>query len=98
MKWEAGAVATPFKRRGPGAELMLCSRNGEPVGFIANAQDADFTTSSHKVPKRVVFILTVLGNSISPATLNARGSTTWFSMDGRVGWSVLSYCFAGAQI
>lgn len=98
MKWEAGEVATPFRRRDPGAELLLCYRYGEPVGFIANAQGGDFTTLSYKVPKRVVPTLTVLGNPIAPATLNARGSTTWFSMDGRVGSSVSSYCFADAEI
>ncbi|PZS87787.1 hypothetical protein [Stenotrophomonas maltophilia] len=98
MKWEAGAVATPFKRREPGAELLLCYRYGEPVGFIANAQGADFATFSYKVPKRDVPTLTVLGNSIYPATLNARGSTTWFSMDGRVASSVSSYCFADSEI
>lgn len=36
--------------------------------------------------------------SIAPATLNVRGSTTWFSMDGRATSAVASYCFADADI
>ncbi len=98
MKWEAGSVATPFVRRDPGVELLLCYRYGEPVGFIANADGPYYSTYYYKVPKRVVPTLTVLGNSISPATLNARGSTTWFSMDGRAPSAVASYCFADAEI
>ncbi|HDS1664561.1 TPA: hypothetical protein QEL40_003310 [Stenotrophomonas maltophilia] len=98
MKWEAGAVATPFKKREPGVELLLCYRYGEPVGFIANADGPYYSTYYYKVPKRVVPTLTVLGNSISPATLNPRGSTTWFSMDGRAPSAVASYCFADAEI
>ncbi|MBH1418046.1 hypothetical protein I5U33_07375 [Stenotrophomonas maltophilia] len=98
MKWEAGSVATPFVRRDPGVELLLCYRYGEPVGFIANADGPYYSTYYYKVPKRVVPTLTVLGNSISPATLNPRGSTTWFSMDGRAPSAVASYCFADAEI
>ncbi|WP_294994288.1 hypothetical protein [uncultured Stenotrophomonas sp.] len=98
MKWEAGAVATPFARRPPGAELLLCYRYGEPIGLIADSQGANYTPYSYKVPKRVVPTLTVLGSSIAPAVLNARGSTTWFSMDGRAPTSVASYCFADAEL
>ncbi len=98
MKWELGSVATPFVRRDPGVELLLCYRYGEPVGFIANADGPYYSTYYYKVPKRVVPTLTVLGNSISPATLNPRGSTTWFSMDGRAPSAVASYCFADAEI
>ncbi len=98
IKWEPGSVATKFDRRAPGAELLLCYRYGEPVGFIASSDGPYYSTYYYKVPKRVVPTLTVLGNSIAPATLNVRGSTTWFSMDGRATSAVASYCFADAEI
>lgn len=98
MKWESGTVATPYRRRPLAIELVLCYRYGEPVGFIANSNGAFFTTLYYKVTKRDVPTLTVLGNSISPATLNPRGSTNWFSMDGLATSAVASYCFADSEL
>ncbi|HDS1579976.1 TPA: hypothetical protein QEL15_002058 [Stenotrophomonas maltophilia] len=98
MKWEAGVLATPFVRRPSGAELMLCYRYGEPVGLISDSQGAYYTAYYYKVTKRGVPTLVLMGSSIAPAVLNARGSTTWFSVDGRAPTSVASYCFADAEI
>ncbi|HGM4746287.1 TPA: hypothetical protein ACKQCT_001807 [Stenotrophomonas maltophilia] len=92
------AAVTPFQRRLQAVEMMLCQRYYELVGFVATSDGPFFSTYTYKVQKRAVPTLTVLGASISPATLNVRGSTSWFSMDGRATSSVASYCSADAEL
>lgn len=81
-KLERGSSATAFEPRPVGAELMLCYRFYEPLAFIATSDGAFFKNVLYKVPKRAVPALTVVAGSIAPATLNARGSTLFFTMDG----------------
>jgi len=98
VQLERGATATSFDRRPLALELMLCQRYYELVGFVATSDGPFFSTYTYKVQKRAVPTLTVLGASISPAALNVRGSTSWFSMDGRATSSVASYCSADAEL
>ncbi|MGF6420031.1 hypothetical protein ABH900_003548 [Stenotrophomonas sp. AN71] len=80
---EAGGIATGFEQRNPALEMLLCQRYYEINGGIATSDGAYFSTHYYKVQKRVTPSLTVTSGSVSPATLNPRGNSGFFSMDGR---------------
>lgn len=80
---EEGAAMTPFEYRPDAVELLLCQRYYEISGGIATSDGSYFSSHYYKVPKRTTPSLTVLSGNIAPATLNPRGNSGFFSMDGR---------------
>lgn len=80
---ERGTVASSFEYRPEAIEWILCQRYFEAVGFIAVANGPDFTSVFYKTRKRTTPSIYLITGSISPATLNPRGNSGYFSMDGR---------------
>ncbi|OCK48374.1 hypothetical protein BA766_20315 [Stenotrophomonas maltophilia] len=80
---EAGSKATDFEWRHPALELAKCQRYYEISGGIATSDGSFFSSHYYKVAKRATPNLIVLSGNVAPATLNPRGNSGFFSMDGR---------------
>jgi hypothetical protein len=53
------------------------------VGMVANAAGQNYQNGFYQVNKRVAATVAVVTGSVSPATLNGRG-TNYFTIDGLV--------------
>ena len=95
---ERGSVASPFEYRNDAIEWILCQRYFEAVGFIAVANGPDFTSVFYKVRKRTTPSVYLISGSITPATLNPRGNSGYFSMDGRASSAAAVIAAVDAEI
>lgn len=80
---ESGFEATDFEWRHPAEQLLMCQRYYEITGGIATSDGAFFSSHYYKVAKRATPNIILLSGTVSPGTLNPRGNSGFFSMDGR---------------
>lgn len=97
-KLERGTYATSFNYPQVSEEIVKCFRYYEPFAFIVTSDGSFFKSYSYKVSKRTAPNLTLILGSISPATLNNRGSALFFTVDGGASESAHALIVADCEL